>query len=248
MSFLAWVMISLSLSLASWAGTKFPELRAGQCYSDPESKTYLSGLKAGGAQSLSIAKDIGSERLSKLVNTSDTHNYFCLVTCQNSAAKRSTQWVVLQDNPSHFSNMNGFICTGVQIENVQIVGSIYGPQPVVSAFWAFDSSLIELRDWLRDTNFHLPEVAANSLWTQLSSQLNVVAAAYVMTQSPQFKDAGKKLSEIAARTSSGRELLKTYIPELTKGAWKLNSSEMTAQTLIDMNLKAFGRFLEFTDL
>ncbi len=241
---LSFIMLSIVVSQA-YAGTSFPALRSGQCYSNPDSKNYLAGLKSGSNYYNSIVSDVGANRFEKLSDNSEVHNYFCQITCMGQDSQLMTKWVLHQDNPAHFSDMNGFVCHGVGIENVQIVGSIYGPQPVVTSFWAFETDYPELRSWLKATKFRLSPRESEARWTELSKAFVTIGVAYYNTQTPMFVESGRQILEISARTPEGKSLAKTYISILTKQDWSFDNKQSSVQGLVFMNLKAMGRFLEY---
>jgi hypothetical protein len=131
------------------------QLRPGQCYSLPDSKIYLENLKTRPDFYTQTMNEIGTAQLANLQNTDSVNYYFCQAKCKNQQGQIEKLWTTLSDLTSHFSDMNGFLCTGVSIENVQIVGSIYGPQPVIKPYWAFEKNLIQTAEWLRKINFKL---------------------------------------------------------------------------------------------
>ncbi len=242
-------VLSVSLlSIQVLGATVLPILSAGQCYSDPDSKNYLASLKSGTSYYQAISKDIGPERLSKLVNTTEINYYFCRVTCQDQKAQQSSKWVLLQDNPRHFSDMNGFLCAGVDIQNVQIVGSIYGPQPVVSSYYAFNTDFPELRDWLKVSGYRLSKSEIQQRWPELSRNLNSIINSYMTTGSPVFAEAGRQLWEISSQSAEGKVMLKKYIEQLAANKWKVEMSPLSAEALVSINLKMFARYLEYGDL
>lgn len=220
-------------------------LKPGQCYSLPDSKNYLESIKARASASQRTISEIGEQKISELKDTDATNYYFCRVKCKNMRGEMDSFWATHSDSPAHFSDMNGFLCAGVSIENVQIVGSIYGPRPVVRPYWAFDTGLAEMKIWLRSTNYSLSSSEFQAKMAPLRVTLNYIAAAYVSSTSPLLKEAGLTLSHFADATPEGDSALVKYASQLAAQNWQLATNYASADFYVANMIKTHGRFLEF---
>lgn len=240
------MLISDSASAQSQKAPNESLLQAGQCYSLPESKTYLDNLKAKPGSYSKMISELGSEKIANLQNTDSTNYYFCQVKCKNQTGSMETFWTTLSDSTARFSDMNGFLCAGISIENVQIVGSIYGPQPVIQTYWAFENNLIEPAHWLRKINFKLPQNTYTSMLNSLRTTLNYIAASYITSTSPVLISSGQTLSHFADGSSEGDLALRNYVVELARENWapqKMVVGSADFFTFTALNSQA--RFVEF---
>jgi len=222
------------------------QLRAGQCYSIPDSKTYLKSLQANPGAYPKMISELGSEKIANLQNTDSTNYYFCQVKCKNLTGLMETFWTTLSDSTARFSDMNGFLCSQVTIENVQIVGSIYGPQPVIHSFWAFESNLPETYQWLRKIDFKLPLNEFNIQLKSLRITLNYIASSYMTSTSPVLKRAGETLSHFADGTDQGDLSLIKYVLALAETNWSLlKLTPGTEDYFTFLALNPHARFVEY---
>ena len=228
---------------------KSPEeslLSTGQCYSVPDSKTYLESLQAKPGSYPKMISELGSEKLASLQNSDSTNYYFCQVKCKNQTGLMDTFWTTLSDSTARFSDMNGFLCSQVTIENVQIVGSIYGPQPVIHSYWAFESNLPEAHLWLRQIHFKLPMDEYKSKLKSLRTTLNYIAASYMTSTSPVLMSSGQMLSHFADGSADGDLALLKYVVELARGNWSPDKMPLgSAEYFTFTALKAHARFVEY---
>jgi hypothetical protein len=240
------ILISVSANAQSQKAPDESQLLAGQCYSLPESKTYLDNLKTKPSSYSKMISELGSEKIANLQNTDSTNYYFCQVKCKNQSGSMETFWTTLSDSTARFSDMNGFLCVGISIENVQIVGSIYGPKPVIQTYWAFEHNLIETADWLRKINFKLPQDEFTSMLNSLRTTLKYIADSYITSTSPILISSGQRLSHFADGTSEGNLALRKYVVELARENWapqKMVLGSTDYFTFTALNSQA--RFVEF---
>lgn len=242
-----WAFLFLSLSsVFTFSATKLPVLKNGQCYADPDSKNYLVGLKASTNSSYDrIKSEIGLDKLQSLRDTPDKNYYFCQLTCLSDTGKPQQIWVTQSDSPAQFANMNGFLCAGVSIENVQIVGSIYGPQPVVSPFISYETDFPEVHQWLQKIGFTLNQLEYETKFAEMQKNLEKVALAYVQSSSPLLQDAGVQLWEIANKSEVGQKILSEKLDKLTHNNWKIELNSSSPDYYIEIMLKQWGRFLDY---
>lgn len=240
------ICFSISVSAQSQKIPDESQLQVGQCYSLPESKMYLENLQSKPGSYSKMISEIGSEKVAGLKNTESTNFYFCQVRCKNKNGLMDTLWTTLSDSTSRFSDMNGFLCAGVSIENVQIVGSIYGPQPVINTYWAFESLPSEPYEWIRSINFKLSASEFKNKMAVLRTNLNYIAASYITSTSPVLMSSAQALSFFANGTSEGEAALVKYVSGLAAENWSPQNVAMgSAEYFTITALKSQARFVEF---
>ena len=223
------------------------QLAAGQCYSLPDSKNYLSALKSKPDSYSKTVQEIGPEKIKNLIDTDNENYYFCQVRCKNRSGDMGSVWITQSDSPSRFSQMEGFSCAGVTVENVQIVGSVYGLQPVVRDFAGYDSSFAEIHQWLKNENFILDTATYNQKFSEFRLIFNKVAAVYVMADSQALKEAALIMSKMVDGSAEGQLLLKSYVTKLAQNHWQFKIDFQNAESIVQNMLKLNGRFLEYSE-
>jgi len=221
------------------------QLAAGQCYSLPDSKNYLLSLKAKPESNTNTIKEIGADQIKNLNDTDNENFYFCKVQCKRNSGAMQALWITQSDSPSRFSQMDGFLCAGVSIENVQIVGSVYGLQPVVRDFSGYDSAFPEIHQWLKNEKFILDTATYNKKFIEFRMTFNKVAAVYVMADSAALKEAALLMSKMVDGSAEGEILLKNYVAKLIVSNWQFKIDFQNAESIVQNMLKINGRFLEY---
>lgn len=237
------LVLSLLTPWICWSAlTLFP----GECVSNPDHKVYLGALKRNNASN--IRQEIGADRIDSLENSDQNQYYFCRVTCLGPQSQEHRLWVLLSEPASRHNDMQGFQCPHVSIQNVQIVGSIWGPQPVVAKFEAFSTHLFEIHSWLKSTGFQLSDEELNRRLTLLRPTLHQVGLAYLQARSAVLNEAGVRLLEIAALTEKGRADLLNIVRELNSRNWEIQMDYTRADSFIANLIKVNGRFLQYSNL
>lgn len=240
------MFVSIAVSAQAQKAPDESQLQAGQCYSLPESKMYLENLQTKPGSYSKMINEIGPEKVAGLKDTDSTNYYFCQVKCKNKKGLMDTMWTTLSDSTSRFSDMNGFLCAGVSIENVQIVGSIYGPQPVINVYWAFESQLSEPYEWIRSINFKLSVSEFKTKMVALRVNLNYIAASYITSTSPVLMSSAQTLSLFANGTGEGDAALIKYVTQLAAENWSPQNVTLgSAEYFTITALKSQARFVEF---
>ncbi|MFN8847577.1 MAG: hypothetical protein ACK5V3_00365 [Bdellovibrionales bacterium] len=226
-----------------------PILQPGECKSNPDDKVYLASLKSNsGFHFNRIRQEIGESRIDNLTNTETRHFYFCRVQCADVQSNHHYIWVQVSDSVSRSMDMQGFLCPQVSIENVQIVGSIWGPQPVVKKFEAITSSFFEIHDWLKMTNFQLSPSQTQSKLSSALINFQQVGVAFVNSSSPVLKSAGSQLLEISAQTPNGKKLLLDYVNILNQKNWEFEAQYSETDYFVFNMIKTHARFLQYSHL
>lgn len=222
------------------------QLAAGQCYSLPDSKNYLSSLKAKPESYTKTIQEIGMDKIKNLNDSENENYYFCRVSCKSRSGIMGSVWITQSDSPSRFSQMDGFSCAGVTVENVQIVGSVYGLQPVVRDFSGYDSSFTEIHQWMKSEKFILDTQTYNQKFNELRATFYKVAAVYVMADSQALKEAALIMSKMVDGSEEGHTLLKSYVTKLSAQSWQFKVDFQSAEYFVQNMLKLNGRFLEYS--
>lgn len=239
------IILTSLVTLGLGARVDDSSLMPGQCYSLPDSKNYLESLKARPSSFTTIISEIGQERFQKIQDSSFEKYYFCKIRCKNQSGTVDSFWLTQSDSPGHLSDMNGFLCAGVSIENVQIVGSIYGPQPVIATYWAFETDFPEAHAWLAKTNFSLTPADYQKKFLLMRATFNQIAAAYTISSSADLKSAGLTLSKLVDGSSEGNALLRTYLNTMHDHNWNFRINYSSVDSIVLSNIKIYGRFLEY---
>jgi hypothetical protein len=226
-----------------------PRLQPGECSSDPDNKVYLASLKSGSALRFDrIRQEIGANRIDNLVDTDSRHHYFCRIQCADANIENNFIWVQMSDSVSRAMDMQGFLCPHVSIENVQIVGSIWGPQPVVKKFEAFTSPFFEVHDWLKNSGFQLSSLQAESRLAAAVLSFQQVGVAFINSNSPVLKTAGIQLLEISSLTNNGKRILLDNVRNLNQKNWEYEAQYSDSDYFVFNMLKTHARFLQYSDL
>jgi hypothetical protein len=231
------------------APTSTTSLQPGECMSEPDNKVYMSSIQASSIERYkSLRQEIGEDRIKNLKNTETQHFYFCRIQCLDSKSQANFLWVQMSDSPSRAMDMQGFQCPMVSIENVHIVGSIWGPQPVVRKFEALTSHFFEVHQWLIRSEFQLSSSQTESRLKPTLSIFQQVGIAFINSNSEIMNAAGAQLLEISALTKSGRSLLIKHTDQLNEMNWALSQDFSSPEFFVLNMLKTHARFLQYSDL
>lgn len=244
-SLISMLTASSTMAAALSASEILNKLSAGQCYSDPLSKNYLKSIKPNPERYPFLLRDIGIEKFKNLKDTASTQYYFCQVSCKDQFHQISQIWVTMSDSTDNFSKMDGFLCPHVIVENVNIVGDIYSPQPVPQIFYGFNSSLPEIHRWLLQIDFRLSSPAYEAQWMAAQPDLKKVAKELLNTNAMNFVEAGARLFEIANASDLGVRLLNDYVQRMNLQNWKTTAPPGSVDFLVETFLIANLRFVPY---
>jgi hypothetical protein len=230
-------------------GKAAPDLLTGECVSEPDKKVYLASLQADSHQRFnSIRQAIGEARLVSLKNTDSQHYYFCRILCTDSSLIQNPIWVQMSDSTSRAMDMQGFLCPMVSIENVHIVGSIWGPQPVVRKFEALTSNLFEVHQWLKSSGFLLSPSQVESRLKTARTSFQQVGLAFIKSNSEVLIAAGAQLLEISALTPKGKNLILNHVKTLNDKNWELETQYSNSDYFVQNMLRTHARYLQYSNL
>jgi hypothetical protein len=213
-------------------------LSESQCFSDPETKIYLSNIKQSATGNY---KDLKSQiNVMSLENTYSSEYFFCRVTCLLDN-RYAAFWTTLTDSPNRHNDDNAFICAGVSMEMVKIPGtSLQTLGPIVQSFSIFN--LVDILPKLKSTNYKISAAAKNELDKNMSKNLTIIAKAYIGSSMPAMIEAGVILDKIANKKEGYKPILDKYITQLknSNGQYK---ADVSKDYFILMNLMQNAKHL-----
>lgn len=245
-SLVAFLLLISVVIMAAQPARSAQGLAIGECLANPDSKIYLTAAQGSASLQEKLIQDLGKDRFFALVNTADQHFYFCSVECRMSESQQISIWVIHRDRPEHFSDMNGFLCKGVVIENVNIVGSIYGPKPVPYPFWSFESGSDEIQERLARMVFRLSSDQEQYFRFRMRKALREIVPAYLASSATFLKEAGVKLNEIDQQSDQGQALEKAALKILIENHWQIHLLPVDPDYYVHLAIKTYGRFLEYS--
>lgn len=235
-------------AFSNWALAKFPELKPGLCYTDPESKVYLSNLRESSSANLNrIRSEIGIEKLQSLNDTEGLKYYFCRATCQDQNGIEETLWITQSNSPTLAPDMNEFLCYGVQIESAHIVGSLFGPKPVSYSFPAYQTNISEIHAWLKDRQFAISSFDFAIQFSEFQKEVYKSSQSYSQSNSLVLLEAANILSQIANLTPHGEKYLRQTVLRLAKDNWQIRPDANNPNFYVEIIIKQIGRFLEYSE-
>lgn len=219
-------------------------LSEGQCYTNPTSKVYLNNLKGADAAlkipSLSQAID-----LSRLNNSAQKEYYFCQVTCMLNNTTVNT-WATHSDSAASHNDMNGFVCSGVSMQQVPIQGtSLTTFGPVIYTFSAFETNLGEVQTLMKSLNYKLSADLKATLNQKMNATFVQMGAAYLQANSQPMNTAGATLLHIGSQRGGYESLLKHYLDLLKKLNGKIPADYNSADYFVLSALQAQGKHLNY---
>ena|GEM_PF-4972894 len=238
-------LCKLIVAVSFWPLSGFCEPLLGSCSAEPASKVYLSDLSADLNSHSQLVTQIGKAKILGLKDSVNEHFFFCRLNCQIDTLA-SEIWVTLSDDPVHFADLSGFLCPGVSIETVVIVGDITGPAPVVHPFSPLSSTLEEVSQWLIHSHFQASALESQEIWQKVSPILTEAGRAYFQADSLNLNQAGAKLIEIANRTSQGCLELQNVKTALDNLSWRPQLNPKDSNSFVELLIATAGRELRFT--
>jgi hypothetical protein len=238
------------LSLAQVVDTsKFtnPSLDEGQCHAIADTKVYLKDINAGTIAPATIT-DIGLDKISSIANSSEESYFFCKLKCQLNN-KIHFVWNTQKDKNENFKNMQGFVCLGLEIANVQATPTLVITTTIANPFEAVNSKSMDLRNYLKHLNYKIPESIQKKYLTSFFDSINVVAKSYSQSGHPELIKAAETLYQFKSTDLSDKNSpLKLRISELAAQNWTKNipyTEYLKNENLVDRFLIDNARFIEF---
>ncbi len=219
---------------------KAPNLSDGECFSDPETKIYLTNIKASSTGNF---KELRNQiNVEKLENDQQVEYYFCRLMC-NLNNRYATFWTTLTDSPQKHNDDNAFICQGVSMEMQNIPGTTLSTMgPKVHPISVFN--FVEIYEKLKLVDYKLnPETKAR-LDYNMNENFKNISKSYLNTTYAPMVEAGKVLDIIAYKKKGYQTLIDQYLLKIKnlKGGLK---QEVSKDYFIMLNLSQFGGHLIF---
>lgn len=250
-------LISISLMLISLASkaqvldTKRliePTLTEGECHTVVDSKVYLSDLKRESANKKTIS-EIGADYLATLSNTSEESYYFCKVKC-NIKSTFHFLWLTQKDRNENYRNLNGFVCSGLDIQDVALSPTLTIKTTVATPYSAVQSRYPEIHAKLKETGYKLSGPLLGKLLVEYFNTLKVIHDAYQMAQSDLFQGAAVELEKYLPTSPGSWELTKLKIKQLEENPPSSKNSILNytkPAELVDMFFLNNGQFLRYVE-
>jgi len=217
---------------------KATPLTDAQCFADPETKIYLTNIKASATSNFKELK--GQINVEKMENSSSTEYYFCRVTCLLSN-RYAAFWTTLTDSPSRHNDDNAFICQGITMEMVNIPGtSLSTLGPIVHNLSVFNFN--EVLPRLKEMDYKLSASAKADLDAKMFANLSQIAKAYMMSTMPAMIEAGKIMDQIATQKPGSKALMDKYAIMLKNANGQLKG-DFSTDYFVMLNLLQNGRHL-----
>ena len=219
---------------------KSDQLKEGQCFSDPETKMYLTNIKATSTGSF---KDLRSQiNVDKLENNDQVEYYFCRITC-HLGNKYANYWTTLTDSPNKHSDDNAFICQGVTMEMVNIPGTTLSTLgPIVHNLMMLDFK--EIFPKVKESNYKMSPLAKSDYDKRMNENFLKISQAYITSTMPAMIEAGKILEQIALQKPGYKNLTDKYAQMLKDNNWQLKN-DFSKDYFVMINLIQFGGHLVY---
>lgn len=226
-----------------------PDISEGQCYSVADSKIYLKDIKAGTVSQTAIS-EIGVEKL-KSLNNSETESYFfCKVKCRLNNTQHLF-WNMQKDKNVNFQTMQGFVCHGLEISDVDLSPTLSIKTTIAKPFEAANSSYMDIRNYLKGISYKLPLTLQKDYINKFKSNVNIVANAFISSQNSELSAAGKYLSTLNfSNEEESKKLIQEKVKELSLSNWNKTydfSDFFKKDNLVNRFMIDNGKFFEFIE-
>lgn len=226
-----------------------PDLTEGQCHSVADSKVYLRNLKEGNISPQTIT-EIGTTKINTLENTNEESFYFCKVKCRLNNTLH-TLWNTQKDRNENFKNMQGFVCLGLEVADVDFSSTLSIKTTIARTFEATNTLSSDIRSYLKSISYKLPTEVASSYLAKFKSHVNLVANSYIASQNKDLINAGQYLQTLNfSNEQESKKLIQEKVIELSKLQWsKPNdfSQFFKKENVMDRFLIEYGKFFEFVE-
>lgn len=226
-----------------------PELSEGQCHSMADTKVYLKNLKDGSI-AVQTAAEIGAQRIKNLENTDQESFYFCKVKCRLNNTLH-TLWNTQKDKNENFKNLQGFVCQGLEITDVDLSSTLSIKTTIARTFEAANSLSPDIRNYLKSISYKLPAEVLSSYLFKFKSNVNLVANAYIASQNADLINAGQYLQTLNfSNEQESKKIIHEKVIELSKLQWSKPtdySQFFKKENVMDRFLIEYGKFFEFVE-
>ncbi len=226
-----------------------PVLSEGQCHAVVDSKVYLKDLKSNTSNKKAI-EDIGESKIAQLSNTTDESYYFCKIKC-NLQSQSHFLWLTQKDRNENFKNMNGFVCSGLDIQDVALSSTLTIKTTVAVPFLAVQSRFPEVHHKLKSISYKLSGTQAmGTLLVEFFNTLRILQSAYSLAKSEVFQSAATQLQTYAPSNPESWVLIKEKVKTLEENHVEIQpgiSNMNTGEDVVNMFFLTNGLFLRYVD-
>lgn len=225
-----------------------PALSEGQCHTVVDSKVYLKDLKSTNAAKTAIA-EIGAQKIADLSNTADESYYFCKIKC-HIQSQQLFLWITQKDRNENFKNLNGFVCGGLDIQDVALSPTLTIKTTVATPFSAVQTRYPEIHSKLKEMSYKLVGTEVGNQITEFFNTMKVIKTAYSAAQSEIFQSAAAQLQTYLEPTPEAWTLIKAKVKYLENNSVEAKSgiaNFKTGDDLVNMFFLTNGMFLRYID-
>ncbi len=223
-----------------------PNLLEGQCHTVAGSKVYLKDVKNSKTQT---ATEIGLGKIADLENSENESYFFCKTKC-NIQGNNLYVWAKQKDKNENFKNMNGFVCTGLDIQDVAVSTTMSIKTTVAIPYYAAQSQNADIHAMLKSMSYKLNLKTSNQLRTDFYQVLRAVQMAYSYANTEAFQHASAELLKYLPETESSAGALKEKLAELSTAELESPKSIMDSESgeaLVNLFLKQNAMFMLYVE-
>ncbi|OYZ15226.1 MAG: hypothetical protein B7Y39_16530 [Bdellovibrio sp. 28-41-41] len=224
-----------------------PTLAEGECHTIVDSKIYLKDLKSANGNKKAI-EEIGAGHISELSNSDDESYYFCKVKC-NLQSQIQFVWLTQKDRNENYKNLSGFVCSGLDIQDVALSPTLTIKTTVATPYSAVKSNYPEIHAKLKETDYKLSGPLLRTLLVEYFNTLKVIHDAYQLANSDLFHGAADELGKYLPTEPDSWELTKAKIKELQESPPKKKNSLLgySSTELVDMFFTNNAQFIRYVE-
>lgn len=240
-------LFSLGQALSTKQFTE-PTLSEGQCHTLVDSKVYLKDLKSVSSNKKAV-DEIGAEKISTLSNTEEESYYFCKIKC-NLKSQAHFFWLTQKDRNVNFKNMNGFVCAGLDIQDVALSSTLTIKTTVATPFLAVQTQYPELHAKLKEISYKLTGAQVGTMLVEFFNTLKIIESAYSLAQSDMFQSAAAELKTYEPSNPESWVLIKEKVKKLEDQNAQYTpgmANFKTGEDVVNMFFLTNGMFLRYVD-
>jgi hypothetical protein len=228
-----------------------PSLQDGQCHTVNESKMYLKDFKdpAKKGKYPAATTEIGEARINELNDSATESYFFCKVKCKIGNDNHFL-WIAQKDRNENYKNINGFVCYGLDIQDVALSSTLTIKTTVSVPFSAVQSSFPEIHKVLKDHSYKLTGVLLGTMIVDFFKAFSAIQYAYAHTPNQNLHEASVLMEKYAPTQPEGWEMMKArakLVDELNLTPEGIYKENMSPEDIVNIFFLTHGRFLIYVD-